>query len=194
MKGIRHRIVSSATARPATQYAPDRQVQAPEETESLNRNKPVLRARGDKPTRCGKQRRYGKTVKLDQEQQDSLGDSCDFRPHVHNRKLTLIRFHDLLARRKQFAVFNARGFPVRHEDDIQPRPRTAKVVAHGSQSALCRVAPNRIAVLLARYKSNTAARAVLGISPVHDNRCAGSCMSFSVREQVGDLSAGFDGS
>lgn len=47
---------------------------------------------------------------------------------------------------------------------------------------------------LPAIKSNTATRAVLGISPVHDHSYAGSCMSFSVREQVGDLSAGFDGS
>lgn len=87
MKGIRHGIVPAASTWSAAQNALASKIQTFQETESLNRYKPILRARGDKPARCGKQGRYGKTVKLDQQQKNPLGDSCDFRPHFCHRKL-----------------------------------------------------------------------------------------------------------
>lgn len=106
----------------------------------------------------------------------------------------LVGFDYLLAFREHLAIGSSRGFPVRDEEDIQLRPRAAKVMANGAHASFRRIAPDRIAVFLAGYKCNTAARAVLGIPSIHDQCTDRSCMSFSVREQVGDLSAGFYGS
>jgi hypothetical protein len=75
MKGIRHGVIPAASTWSAAQNALAGKIQTFKETESLNRNKSIFRTSGNKPTSCGEQGRYSKTVELDHQQQNPLGDS-----------------------------------------------------------------------------------------------------------------------
>lgn len=103
--------------------------------------------------------------------------------------IALVLLQNLAKRRNHFAVGSIRRLPVGNEEHGKLWPRSPKIMAHRTQSPLGRIAPYGIAVSLSCNKSSTATRAVLRIPLMHDQRAKGSSVSFSVRKQVGDLSA-----
>lgn len=82
---------------------------------------------------------------------------------------------------------------IRQENDIEPRPRTPKLLAGGPHPSLGPIPPHRVSEFFPRNESNTASQTVLLFILQYYQLVRASPEPFALLEDTGDILAGFDG-